>query len=916
MTWKKLLFCVIAGLALGWICVSAHSAMTHSVDSRPNNLWFSGSYTKDTGWLWAKEVETILEAWTIAAEEDDIITFPTNGLTIDNNTDNVLEINENSDELKLTFGSNTVAMSSSDVTAFNFGTIVPEADQLLLDPTATATATEGTVYYDSDDDTLKYRNASAWISLSAGTGDNTLDNAYDQGGAGAGKAVTVDSGAIALTATNAANNTVLSLVQEDTAAASTLVITGSQATANAISIDIDAQTTGRDIEGTGASFYVEGDGSIVGVDLDITGAGGITLQNDETILNDTDNEIQFGGATEDVSFGFGTSNTLTITSDTEVDKINWGSLDEWSGLSDMTFTAGAAATLTLAADGAADDLTIQVTGTQNSSLILTSAGTAADAIRMNASDGGLDLDAADGIAIDVAGASGEDIVVTNSGGSIKLDATEAAGDALVFDASNAAGGIDIDAGTGGIAVDITGAADFRADSSAGSIVLVGAKAAADAITIDAENAAGGIDIDYGTGDMVITGTGASADFTLDADLISIDGTGASNIQFTNGAGEDVTIGTLGAADHSLIVSATGTGDDALQITTSAGGIDITNGGAAGGTEDLDITSTSAALMLTSGEDVAASMSLQSGGGMDIDAVDDINILLTAGSADEDILMATTGATDNHIKITSTGTDEPATTETDGAIQLYATSGGIGLYSTAGAADAVRIETNGGASDTLVIQSVQGTSVTEDAAAIQVWAQAGGIQIQSDANLDDALVLRADGGTTSEITIHNDQGNTADSIEILSDDGGITIDAGADDQIILAPGSTGVDLSTGMLTNYMREVVDDTDNETLNANQSGAVCTNQGDANTQIYTLPTAAAGLQFTFVDVESAAGADLCILAAAGDKINHGTAAEYYNCYTDSAGQSVTLVAVDATDWEIVAEKGTWVNDGNTLDD
>lgn len=45
------------------------------------------------------------------------------GLTIDNATDNALEINENSDELILTFGSNTITASSGDVTTFTFGTI-------------------------------------------------------------------------------------------------------------------------------------------------------------------------------------------------------------------------------------------------------------------------------------------------------------------------------------------------------------------------------------------------------------------------------------------------------------------------------------------------------------------------------------------------------------------------------------------------------------------------------------------------------------------------------------------------------------------------------------------------------------------------------------------------------------------------
>lgn len=55
-----------------------------------------------------------------------------NGLTVDNAANNVLEINENSDELKATFGSNTVTISSTDVTLFDFGTINVGTDDLDL----------------------------------------------------------------------------------------------------------------------------------------------------------------------------------------------------------------------------------------------------------------------------------------------------------------------------------------------------------------------------------------------------------------------------------------------------------------------------------------------------------------------------------------------------------------------------------------------------------------------------------------------------------------------------------------------------------------------------------------------------------------------------------------------------------------
>ena len=95
--------------------------------------------------------------------------------------------------------------------------------------------------------------------------------------------------------------------------------------------------------------------------------------------------------------------------------------------------------------------------------------------------------------------------------------------------------------------------------------------------------------------------------------------------------------------------------------------------------------------------------------------------------------------------------------------------------------------------------------------------------------------------------------------------------------------------------------------TLTADQSGASCHNNGDADNCVYVLPTAAAGLIFRFADVEAAAGADLYVQAAAGDKINDGTAAQYYACKDDTYGSHVVLVAIDDTEWVTISEGGTW---------
>lgn len=219
--------------------------------------------------------------------ETDTITLA-NGMTIDNANNNAYEWNENSEELIWTFASDAVNLSSTTgVVSMDFATIVPKSDQFLCDPVADAVGTtEGTLYYDSDDDTLKYRNASAWVSLTSGTGDNTLDNAYDQGGAGSGKKINADTGAVEIEVADTKDNPALHLdCDNSTNDPTALLIENAADAANAISIDIDAQTTGRDVEGTGASWHVTGAGVLTVADIQATTGTVTTLTS--TIANIT-----------------------------------------------------------------------------------------------------------------------------------------------------------------------------------------------------------------------------------------------------------------------------------------------------------------------------------------------------------------------------------------------------------------------------------------------------------------------------------------------------------------------------------------------------------------------------------------------------------------------------------------------------
>ena len=123
-------------------------------------------------------------------------------------------------------------------------------------------------------------------------------------------------------------------------------------------------------------------------------------------------------------------------------------------------------------------------------------------------------------------------------------------------------------------------------------------------------------IDAGVLDIDVTGA-----TTIDSSAgVSIDAATDSNLTVT-GSGQDLDIAVSGGGAQELRLTSAGTGASALQITTTAGGIDITNGGAASG-EDLDITSTNASLNLSAGEAVADAIVINASnaaGGIDIDA---------------------------------------------------------------------------------------------------------------------------------------------------------------------------------------------------------------------------------------------------------------------------------------------------------
>lgn len=548
--------------------------------------------------------------------------------------------------------------------------------------------------------------SAAFADISAtgvGTGNIlTSDTASSFGVTGAGIDVTVDSsgGRVVINGEEAAADAIRLLSAAgglDVDVALQMNLVSSQNAADAIVIN--ASAGGVDITAAGAAGedidIVNTSGSINltageaiatsmvftnnGMDIVTSGAAGrdIDVTNTGGSINVTATENDAGAVIIRANGGASERVTLLASQGTGADSINLESTAGGITLSAALATADAI-NLSASAGGVDVDGALQVN--------IASSQNAVDAIRIVASAGGIDIDAV--------GAATEDINITNTGGSVVVVATESVSDAIRLNASGAAGGFDIDAGTAGFIVDTTGgisldsaaasnftatgAFDITFQSTAGSILINAGEAAADAINVDstggfdldaalqvnidssqaaaansvrivASAADGGMDIDSGTGGMTLDSTGA----------VSIDGAAASNFS-VSGAGIDLSLissggrvvvnGEEAAADAVRVLSVAGGLDadvalqmslvssqnaaDAIVINASAGGIDITAAGAAA--EDIDIVCTSGSLNLTAGENIATSM-VFTNTGMDI---------AITGAAGQDFDLVNTGGSVN------------------------------------------------------------------------------------------------------------------------------------------------------------------------------------------------------------------------------------------------------------------------------
>jgi microcystin-dependent protein len=142
------------------------------------------------------------------------------------------------------------------------------------------------------------------------------------------------------------------------------------------------------------------------------------------------------------------------------------------------------------------------------------------------------------------------------------------------------------------------------------------------------------------------------------------------------------------------------------------------------------------------------------------------------------------------------------TVAEGSGNTVVNQGTFTTTSTTNSANAIRLNTNGGTSETIVITNTQGTSesaitltstaggVDVDASALKDVNIAGGqVIVSSKDNVASAISLTTNVGTTETIVVKNTQGTSVNSINLVSDAGGITMTVNNNSAITIENDST-------------------------------------------------------------------------------------------------------------------------------
>lgn len=607
--------------------VLTHIGTTATIDASPTHSFSQTAFTVDTG-----DTTAVITKVTVSA--------------LQAGTDGVWETGAGATVSSLTFSDLATAAGVTLDTAYGAGNTITMTDA------------------DGDFD----------VSVTSGTPAISLD------AAGASNFTVASAG---LTLSTTTSGTLLlsgaALVDIDAAANMDIDVTGS----------FDMLSTGTfSIDGTGASNVATASG-----DLTVSsGTGSVVVDGGEAAADAV--QLIASNAAGGITVAAGTGGYSIGSADTAIQTINaWtggtgaktATLGSTASSSSMTLQAGTGAT-TFTAGGIFD---VNATGAVT---VDTSAGVAieaATASTFNVTTGALTLSTTTSGDLTISTTTAGDILLS---GAAEIDLTAAglidvnAGANLDIDVTGtydmlASSTFSID-GTGASNV-TTASGDLTVSSGTGSVIVTAGEAVADAVQITASNAGGGVDINAGatTGTVTIDGGGActitTAGINLAAGSSEIDLTTTGAVDINSAAGtwdssagiafEAATASTFNVTTGALTLSTTTSGN--LTLSTMTAG-DILLSGAA----EIDLTATTVV-------DInAADVTMDTSAAISLDAATASNFTVSGATAD-----LTLGARSTTITLNESGE-----TSLDAAFDATSIIGALNELKTAGVAEASQV----------------------------------------------------------------------------------------------------------------------------------------------------------------------------------------------------------------------------------
>jgi hypothetical protein len=431
----------------------------------------------------------------------------------------------------------------------------------------------------------------------------------------------------------------------------------------------------------------------------------------------------------------------------------------------------------------------------------------------------------------------------------------------------------------------------------GAVFRVGLAAGSKSADLQWYTGAGvGLLIDEGADTLGITGLTTSINASSNYNTNINTGTSTGAVSIGNSAAGAIAVDTTSTitvnADASQTYTVTDTvAGNAFVVTTTDGGVAITAAGAANG--DMTVTSGDDLTLATTGL-----TTITNAGGIVLDGIVTQTIIVE-GTADA--CEVTLSFTDPTADVTFAFPVMSAQTVSVMTSTLATNAPDIASSVTGGTSQLIFEGTTADACEAILTAS--------DPTADTIWtlpvAPAGTYYLMGSTLATNAVdAANSIWGGTNQIIF---EGATADACETV-----LTLTDPTGDRTITLPNATG---TVALLTKTPVVMAVTDDNAiTVTAAQTGYILVADGNVaepNTH-YTLPAAAAGLNYVIVDSNATAANDVWITAASGDTINGGTSGKSYVNTGDVAGASVFIFSVDDTRWIAMPGLGTWANDNN----